>query len=359
MRKTTSKRPATITDIARIVGVSASAVSVALSGKTSTLVVGAATKARIQAVAKEVGYVPNLAARGLVQRRSNLIGLLGLESYFVFALDTLKGVNEGLNRQGYALLTAYDGDSAQDQLRHLGLALSRNVDGLIIAAAPDAPGSDLHLRIAALRDDGFPLVQLYRRILDRVPLAATAEHAAGHLATRHLLELGHRRIVHVTHHKWQDRDQPGNHRDARERAEGYAAAMAAAGLEPRILAYQPPAMGGLHFTTALDGVVDAILAGPQPATAAVCYCDHTALGLIQHLQSRGIVVPDQMSVIGYDGIEAGAILRPGLTTLRQPLVELGRAAAEMVLAQIAGTKVTDREFQPELLRRSSTAPPGP
>lgn len=349
----------TITDVARRAGVSKGTVSVALADKPSALVVSAPTRERIRRLAKSMGYRPSLAAKGMSQRRSYLIALLGRESYFVFALETMKGINAVLHGRDYSLLAYYDGSGAADQARHLHLAQAREADGYIVAGTPETPGGANHRAVAALRKAGIPVVHLHRRIFPEVPLVAASEERAGFLATRHLLELGHRRIVHVTHSHHQDRELPGTHLDARQRAAGYAAAMREAGLRPRLLTYEPHSTHGLDYAAGLGAVAERMLAGSEPATAACCYCDYTALGLIQALQERQVRVPGQVSVIGYDGIEAGALLHPGLTTLRQPLFRIGQAAAGMVLDMLQGNRPVDAVFDPELVVRQSTAPPDP
>jgi DNA-binding LacI/PurR family transcriptional regulator len=340
-------------DVAKRAGVSKSLVSVALSGRECTVSLSDETRQRILAVVEELGYRPNRLAQSLANRRSYLVAMLGREAYFVFALETIKGIEEVLRERHYSLLTYYDGSWAEDQARHLHLALERQVDGLIIAGAPEASGGPNHQKIAALRKQGLPMVQLYRRIYPGVPVVMTDDELAGYQATRHLLELGHVRIAHVTHVGYEDLELPGMHADACLRAQGYCRAMREARLKPRILTYAVSKLPGIDYAGAVQPLVDPLVAGKF--TAATCFCDYTAIGLSQQLQTAGVRIPDAFSVIGYDDIDAATIVRPALTTLGQPLRELGRVAARMLFDQMDGRPAGDRVFQPNLSIRGSTA----
>ena len=347
-------KPISMADVAKRAGVSKSLVSVALSGRECTVALSEETRKRILAIVEELGYRPNRVAQSLAKSQSYLVAMLGREAYFVFALETIKGLEEVLGQRRYSLLTYYDGSWAEDQARHLHLALERQVDGLIIAGAPEAPDGPNHQAVAALREQGVPMVQLYRRIFPGVPVVMTDEEMAGYLAARHLIGLGHGRIAHVTHDDYGDRELPGMHADACLRAKGYRRAMREAGLKPQIVTYAVGNLPGIDYSTVVQPVVARLMA--EKFTAATCFCDYTAIGLIHQLQAAGMDIPGDFSVVGYDDIDAATIIRPALTTLGQPLRELGRAAALMLFDLMDQRPVGDVIFEPRLQIRGSTMP---
>ena len=344
----------TMAEVARRAGVSKAAVSVAFSPGTGKIGLSAATREHILKIAAAAGYTPNLMARSLARQQSYLIAFLNREAYFVFALDTIKGIETVLREQNYSLLTYYDGSWAEDQSRQLQLALDRKVDGLIIAGAPEKKGGPNQLRIAALQKEGVPVVQVYRRIFPNVPVVMTDESAAGYQATRHLLELGHRRIAHVTHAGFEDRQLPGTHADARLRAQGYARAMREAGLKPSIISYPVSEAHGLNYTQQVEPAADRVRQGKF--TGVTCFCDYVAVGLMNQLIQAGLRIPDDLSVVGYDNCDLSAMTQPTLTTLGQPVRQIGATAARMIFALKIGQPVEDVIFQPQLEVRGSTAP---
>lgn len=342
-------------DVAKRAGVSKALVSVALSGRDCTVSLSEETRRRILAIVEELGYRPNRLAQSLATRRSFLVAMLGREAYFVFALETIKGIEEVLRERHYSLLTYYDGSWAEDQGRHLHLALERQVDGLIVAGAPEAADGPNHRKIADLRRQGLPMVQLYRRIYPGIPVVMADDELAGYLAARHLLELGHRRIAHVTHQGYEDLDLPGMHADACLRAQGYRRAMREARLKPEVLTYKAELLPGIDYTQAVQPLLPRLQAGGF--TAATCFCDYAAISLCQQLQAAGVRVPEEFSVVGYDDAPSSAIVSPSLTTLGPPLRDLGRTAALRFFDLMEGRVAGDAVFAPQMVVRNSTATP--
>jgi LacI family transcriptional regulator len=340
--------------VARLAGVTKAVVSVVLSGRQSTLGVSEVTRRRVLRAVKQLDYQPSPIGRALAHNKSSLVALLGREAYFVFALETIKGIEEVLREKDYSLLTYYDGSAAADQARHLCLALGRRVDGLIVAGSPESARGPNHRRIAALRRAGMPVVQLYRRVFPKVPVVMTDERAAGYLAAQHLLALGHRSIAHVTHDQYRDSRLPGTYSDALQRYEGYVRAMREAGLQPAVVTYHTRTYMGLDYLESVQPAADVLARRGSPFTAVTCYCDYTAIGLMHALRARGRRVPEDISVVGYDDVDAAAMVDPPLTTLAQPLRELGRTAARMVFDLADGKAEKDAIFQPTLFMRGSS-----
>ena len=185
------------------------------------------------------------------------------------------------------------------------------------------------------------------------------DHAIGCLATRHLLALGHRRIVHYTYDAYPDRRNPGRDRDARDRHAGYARAMREAGLKPGVVTFPTaryfPLDAG-YSPGAREGA-SRVVRHPARFTAAVCFNDYIALGLLRGLRQTGVRVPGDFSIVGYDDIDLARASDPPLTTLAPPLRQIGAEAARRVLDLIDGRPAADLLFEPALRERGTTTPP--
>ena len=352
-------RPVTLRDIARRLGVSRPAVSAALSDRRSTIGLSDALRARIRREAVALGYRPNLLARSFIKQRSYLVGFLGRAEYFLYAYETLSAVERVLDPAGFSILSFLHGDTGEDQRRHLQRCLDRRVDGLIVAAAAEGARGPMAGRVAALRRAGFPLVQVFRRLLPGVPVVMADDGAIGYRATRHLLAHGHRRIVHYTYDAYADRRNPGRDRDAKDRHAGYVRAMREAGQTPAVVTFPAARYFPLDAGFAPGALEGAVRVARHPArlTAAVCFNDYVALGLSRGLQRAGVRVPADFSIVGYDDIDLARASDPPLTTLAPPLRMIGEEAARRVLGLMEGRPATDLLFEPALRDRGTTAPP--
>lgn len=346
----------TMAHVARRAKVSRSAVSAALSSKASTVVLSARTRTRILKAAQELGYKPNILSQSFIKQRSFLIGLIGREAFFVFALDTLKGIEEILRPTHFSLLTTYDGNWSEDQANHLEKHTSRKVEGIILIGAPERAGGPNHRTVKELQDRGVPIVQLYRPIFPNVPVVMMDEEQAGYLETCHLLELGHRKIAHVTHEDYLDQELPGKHGDALYRYSGYRRAMAEAGLEQRVLLMSGSALFHPPYVAAKSSDSTAKRLVSEGFTAATAFNDYFVIELIAQLADLGVRVPDDISLVGYDNIEASSLTRPSITTIKPTMMEVGRRAAQMILDMLDGREVNDVVLTPQLVVRQSSGP---
>jgi LacI family transcriptional regulator len=349
----------TMAHVAERAGVSRSAVSAAFSDRASTAVLRSETRRRILAAAEQLGYRPNILSRSFIKQRSFLIGMLGREAYFLFALETIKGIEDVLEETDYSLLTMYRGDGELDQAQHLRKCVSRRVDGIIVVGVPERPDGPNHQTIRTLQKRGMPIVQVYQRLYPDVPGVVIDDEYSGYLATQHLLELGHRRIAHVTHNQYQDLDLPGKHGNALGRYRGYCRAMKEAGLQSHVLPFarQSSAMGSHDYSAWCADAARELATGPQRFTAATTFNDFVVIGLINSLSGMGLKVPQDISLVGYDNIEACSLVRPAVTSVKPALMEIGRRAAAMVLKMLDGRTVEDVVLRPELIVRGSTAAP--
>lgn len=306
-----SARP-TIHDVAARAGVSKSLVSLAMRGSPK---VSEASREAILTAATELGYRPNAAARTLADRRSRTIGVLILDLHNPVFAEILDGVQAELRRHDYrTMLVTGDADPALEQASIEAL-LEHRVEGLLLISH----------RLPAARLRTFaaeaPTVVVARRDVagPRIDTIAGDDVAGAGLAVDHLVALGHTRIACLT---------GGDNPVSRDRERGYREAMARHGLDANIVVVP----GGL---TDAAGYAAARVALEQRPTALFAANDLAAMGALAAVHEAGLGVPEDVSVVGYDGIAIGALRRVDLTTVAQPLHEMGALAANRLLDRIA------------------------
>ncbi len=294
--------------------------------------------------------------RGLARRKSFLLGLLCREGLVNVMMDVVRGIQDVIQDTDYSLITYFHGDNIEDEAKHVQFGLERQVDGLIIMPVLEPSGranTDLFLDV---EEAGVPAVQIFTSILRNVPSIMADDRLSGYMACRHLIELGHRRIVHLTHESYDDERIPGSFKDATERWRGYEDAMSEAGLEAEVVTF--PLLGsGVKMFESAYAIGDRIIEHPMKPTAVVAYNDHSALGLIKILYEAGTHVPRAMSIVGFDDRDASAVGVVALTTLNVPGRRIGQGAARMVLELTGDEPSENLVIAPELIVRSSTCPP--
>jgi LacI family repressor for deo operon, udp, cdd, tsx, nupC, and nupG len=327
----------TMADIARRAGVSVSTVSRALAGSPR---VTPATRRRIAQLAGEAGYVLNQVAQGLrLQRSRQLLVILPTIANPFFA-EVVLGVEEEAQARGYGVLIGNTSGAPEREAalgRHL---LTGVVDGLLVLMG----------RIPSVLSD-IAAAHRVVAISERVPGSGIAtvtidNAAAAQEAVAHLLALGHRRIAHIM----------GRARSnvALQRVKGYRAVLSAAGLAPDESLIAP----GDFSVAAGEAAMRRLLALPQPPTAVFCGNDEMAVGAIRAARARGLHVPADLSVVGFDDVPIAAAYDPPLTTVQQPRHEMGRAAAALLIDQLAGKERpgSDAPLPYRLIVRESTGP---
>ncbi|GAA3596011.1 LacI family DNA-binding transcriptional regulator [Agrococcus terreus] len=328
----TERARASIRDVAQAAQVSAMTVSRVLNGHPS---IRPATRERVLQAMARLDYTPNRAARALATRRSDRIGVIVDSAVEYGPASTLRGIEEAAHAAGYAVAAvSIGGARASDATAAVDHALAQGVDALLLIA-PRA--SSIGLLRAAHR--GVPAVVLSSHAEDDFPTAGVDQAAGARLAVEHLLALGHRRIVHAA--------GPDDWLDATARTEAYRAAMAAAGLEPEV--------AQLDAWTADAGY--AFAAGAELDRGAVFAAnDQIALGILHGLGERGVRVPEDVSIVGFDDIPESRHFTPPLTTVRQDFAELGERAVAAVVAALRGDGATSvAPIAPTLVVRASTA----
>ncbi len=308
----------TVSDIAHAIGVSRATVSLVLRGSP---LVHADTRARVEAELKRQGYVYNRAAANLRRRTSSSVALVINDLSNPFFAEFAAGVDEALGERGYVTLLGSTGESPQRQQAVLASLMEHTPAGVILSPAEGSDAAALR-PILGLRSH----VLLFNRELEGAEewdfLALDNERGA-RLATEHLIGLGHRRIAFFGGHAASS--------SCRQRRAGFAEAMAGAGLavEPHwLIESAPNRLEAAARTAELFGE------GASP-TAAVCYNDTVALGLMLGLASRGIQPGKGFAVTGFDDIPEAAVSMPTLTTLSVAPRERGRQAAALLLERVA------------------------
>lgn len=326
-------RPPTSVDIARAAGTSQATVSRALNGGR----VAAATRERILAISRELGYTPNATARAMVTSRTGLVGVVVSDITNPFYPEFLEEIAAclGARRQHMLLQNAAGGDEADA----VDLLLQQRVDGIVFTAAVE--GSQAVAGLVARR---FPVV-LANRVTDAGCDTVEGDNAAGAAAVvDHLAELGHRRIAVLA-------GTPGASTSA-QRLDGLRRRLAALGLPP---ARVVPA--DFHYD---DGVraATALLTGPEPPTAIVGQNDLLAFAALNAAAALGVPVPERLSVVGFDDVRQASWPTLGLTTVRQPLADMAARSVELLNERIADPALPPRhEVLPAtLVVRSTTGP---
>ncbi|MBN2624137.1 MAG: LacI family DNA-binding transcriptional regulator [Acidimicrobiales bacterium] len=331
----------TIADVAAHAGVGAGTVSRVLNDSPQ---VSESTRARVLAAIEVLDYRPNPLARGLSRGRCQTLGVVVPFFTHASAVERLRGVVAALDKSLYDLVL-FNVESPVHRDEHFTTLTRRDrADGLLIMSLPPPPAS-LH----RLATSGVPIVLLDSRGAG-VPAVVTDDVEGGRLATRHLLDLGHERIAFLG-------DEPGNplgFTSSSAREAGYRETMESAGLAVR----PGDVRHGPHVRAVARDLTRAMLAAPDRPTAIFAASDTQALGVLEAARAAGLTVPRDLSVVGFDDVEVSSYA--GLTTVRQPLFESGRRAAELLLESLAAEEpLGEAEYQLdlELVVRSTTAAP--
>jgi DNA-binding LacI/PurR family transcriptional regulator len=338
-----AKKSVTIRDVAKRAGVSVATASRALNGKQ---VVNAQTRDRILAVMDELSFRPSPAARRLSLGRTLTVGVVVSFLTRPQAAERLRGVDAVLTDSEFDLVI-YNVESVQKRDHYLGsLAHSQRTDGLLVMSLPPPDAA-----APALSQTPVPVVfiDVHTPSVAQMPRVIGDDMAGGALAARHLLSLGHRRIAFIG----DALEDPFGFTSSRDREDGLRQELTVGGVD-----IPPGWIGhGAHGRYEARELARRILTPDDRPTAIFAASDTQALGVIAAARELGLHVPEDLSVIGYDDIEAADYVR--LTTIRQQLFESGRRGAEMLLAEIdrrSEQPPIDR-LMPELVVRATTAPP--
>jgi LacI family transcriptional regulator len=326
-------------DVALRAGVSTSTVSRVFNG--SAWVRPDKQAAVIQA-AQELGFVANAAARALSMRRFMAVGAVIPNIENEGFIRTLSSFQDRMRRAGYTLLLTSTGYDLESELRETTFLLERGIDGLMLVGDIHRP--ELLARIDRQR---IPMVQTFTLSRGRACVGFNNAAAAAR-AARYLLDLGHRRIGMITGPR-QNNDRGG------ARAAGIVQALASRSLTMRPEHDIEVSYG---ISAGRDALRQMLAAVAEPPTAIICGTDQLAFGAMIEAQGRGLEVPADLSVIGFNDADYAAFLNPALTTIKIHSDAIGRAAADHLIARMAGQDaVRLTEIDAELVVRGSTGPP--
>jgi LacI family transcriptional regulator len=338
------KQRVTIIEVAKKSGVAVSTVSRVLNGGYAS----PGVRSRVQSIVRQLGYVPSTSARGLKLGRTGLIGFVSWNVFGTWASGLLRGIEDELvGRSSSVVIASLGLRGTYDPSAVRAWVGERRVDGLILARAKEE-NSEL---IEALKESNIPTVIISGDCEFGYGVSVTTKNKkAGAIAADHLIQLGHQRIA-----CWAG---PKESLAARARYEGVKEALEAKGLS---LMEEHSGFAANYHSDACVGYARRWLSLPAHSrpTGVVMANDEQAMLFLKMLLDRGVSVPDEVSVVGFDGIEQGARFWPGITTVAQPLHAIGSAAARVVLQMVEGTEehVPEHlEFDTELIVRESTGP---
>jgi len=329
-------RKVTILDVAQAAGVSVATVSKAINGRYG---VGSETSARVMKIVHDLGYESSLVARSLRSRRTGVIGILVAE-FEPFSAEILKGASAELHGTKHELLAyagAPGGGGSGWERRHLARLSGTLIDGAILVT-PSVVDADADIPLVTIDPHTGPA---------GLPSVASDNVFGATMATRHLIELGHRRIAFMA-------GRP-DLLSSTKRHEGYALALTQAGLpvDPSLV------KDGSYSREIARKAAFELLSRPDRPTAVFAANDLSALGTMDLARELGLRIPQDLSVIGFDDIPEAAQARPPLSTVRQPLHRMGRVAVSLLLTLLEDKPLEQASvtLPTSLVRRGTTAPP--
>jgi LacI family transcriptional regulator len=309
-----------VKDVAARSGVSFQTTSKVLNGKGS---VSEMTRARILQAASDLGYVPNLQARSLVMRKSNTVGLISSDFSDNNLSRFIVGAEHEARRQGYGVVITSIEPGGSGTEYALPALMERRVDGILLAA----PQTEDDEALAHVLDRTMPVVSLHEVPGARVALVGCDQELIGHLATRHLVERGHRVIATIVGERGR--------RVSQSRLGGYRRALEEAGVD-----YDGGLVDEGRWDTGQAMEATVRLLGSRPAlTAVFAQNDSMAVGVLNALWRSGRRVPEDCAVVGCDDIEVAAYTTPPLTTVHVPFYDTGAEAMRLLLKMVSGADV--------------------
>ena len=330
-----------IREVARRAGVSLGTVSNVLNRPE---IVAEATRQRVQLAIDEIGFVRNGSARQLRAGRSQYIGLVVLDVANPFFTEVARGAEDAASEAGYVVILCNSDDSFDKENRYLRVLEEQRAQGLLIT-----PVQNDVSYLQRLHRRGIAVVLLDRPSRTRdLCSVAVDDVRGGELAATHLLEQGHKRLAFVNGQL--------SIRQCADRRRGVQRAVKAAGLDlsSAIFEITVPTLN----TREGEACVEALLNARIKPSAAFCANDLLALGLMRGLTKRGVSIPGDLALVGYDDVEFASVLSTPLTSVRQPKYELGRTATELLLDEANNPTTHEHRqvmYQPELVVRESSS----
>ncbi|HZX03250.1 LacI family DNA-binding transcriptional regulator [Kribbella sp.] len=339
------KQRVRIVDVAARAGVSITTVSHALSGRRP---VSEATRERVQRAIEELSYRPNEAARSLRGQPTTTVAVIVPDITNPFYPQLARGMQDVLSPKGYQALICSSDAEPVSRREIVEQMLARRVDGICISGYYDD-----HTDAEPAVEAGVPVVLFgHRAPYPGISTVTTDDIGAGRLATEHLLSRGHERIAFISGPSISGPSisGPSDVGPPADRVAGYRAALESAGIADELVVHGPVSReggaAGMRQLLALD----------HPPQAVVCTNDFVAIGAMQEALDRGLDVPGDVALVGFDDIDAAALVRPALTTMAVAIRRQGQAAAQLILDRIANPDQPPQAtlFGTDLVQRQST-----
>ena len=322
-----AKERVTIKDVAHMAAVSPTTISRFLNHHIS---LPPDTAARIKHAVDKLGYRPNQLARNLSRGQSGMIGLVTPDIANPFFAQLASAAAEEASAHGFHILLCSTQNDPQKELAYLQLLDTRQLDGLVVltsCAANETLGGYVSARSQVVLIDEDANVP-------GVPKVFVENQGGGHLATQYLIAHGHQRIAHIGGPKFIF--------SAKERFAGYAAALT----EHNLPLDSSLTLFGLYTDAFGQEAANHLLDLPEPPTAIFAASDYVALGVLRALQKRGLSVPRDLSLVGFDDIALASLLQPALTTIRQPIDQLGQEGVKLLVSMLSA----DSKPKPQVQR---------
>jgi DNA-binding LacI/PurR family transcriptional regulator len=335
----------TITDIARVVGVTHPVVSAVLGNRKSTIKFSEATRKRILKAAEEMNYKPNILARSFKTQKSYLIGVLFSGVNQVIASDFLYGLQKTLSSSGYSPIT-FIHNNCDEELEYLERCMDREVEGLIVNPAIDEQGKSNGAKLSRIASS-VPMVEVFGNEASNVPSFNMDYHSASLKATQQLIAEGHKKIAVYAHDRYiKHKEHPGLHFLAWQYMQGYHQAIQESGLKDIVIEH--PIIGNLEVPNAsfLGAYQDAfkVLDHPEKPTAVMCLSHDELDAIVMAMVASGRSLPKNFHLISQGNPSYSKAGQCKISMLVPPIQEIGKKAATSIFEIINGKEIDSMDF---------------
>ncbi|QBD78853.1 LacI family transcriptional regulator [Ktedonosporobacter rubrisoli] len=330
----------TIYDVAKRAGVSTATVSKVLNGNGR---ISKVTSSRVEQAIADLHYRPSIIASALKRNQTYSIGLLVPDIINTFYSELARAIEDVALLQNYSVLVCSTDNSPEREGKQLDLLLRKQLDGIIIATSEGINSSTLDM----LKKQEARVVFIDRIIANSpYPTVATDHYQGSYQITEYLIQLGHRKLAIFL--------EPLYLKTSLERLRGFSAALASYGIAQNSFSVLSNGFGAV----AGYAMAQQVLENPDPPTAIVASNDLIAIGALQKFHESGVIIPEQLSLVGYDDIQMARMVSPSLTTVAQPIMEMGKLAFEYLFNDSMQTTATTL-LSPTIVIRQTSAPPRP
>ncbi|EOD01663.1 Catabolite control protein A [Caldisalinibacter kiritimatiensis] len=313
----------TIKDVAKLAGVSISTVSRVINNSKP---VSPEVRKKVLKVIEETGYRPNDIARTLVTKKSYLIGVIVTNLANSYVAEMVRGIEEVGKMYNYDILLCSTYGDKSTELKYIQLLNRKQVEGIIFIS--DKLNEEVKEQVDAFK---IPFLYLSRHsIEEKYPTVTIDNNLASYEMTQYLINLGHKKVAYLT-----DSEEPTNLEQLK--INGYKKAIEENEIEKELIYYANGRKNEEGYAAAKE-----ILKENEDVTAIFCSNDELAIGVINYLRDKDIKVPDEISVAGYGDLRMATIIRPQITTVKEPFYDMGAVAIRMIIKEIAGEKVKEK-----------------